>query len=232
MADNRYNRTTAPLHTGGDFYEYGGITRSVVLHQLARSSSEPADTAATPATPAFFKDVGVKTSSAGLAHVDISLRLGGAFNGEAYSVAFNGQRVSLRGTITRTSGDVTLAKVAVAHEGGSAKPAAWSSDTPNLHNVTITLAGSGDAVTARFGLRVLGVNSGGRLTINGKATKLKGYNRHTMSPTSGSALTLKEVQRDVDMLVDVGANFVRGAHYPQDQRFLDLCDEHGFFDPS
>ena len=30
-ADNRNNRTTAPVHTGGDFFEYGGLTRSVLL---------------------------------------------------------------------------------------------------------------------------------------------------------------------------------------------------------
>lgn len=34
LADNRFNRTTAPVHTGGDFYEYGGLTRSVLLHEL------------------------------------------------------------------------------------------------------------------------------------------------------------------------------------------------------
>ena len=29
------------------------------------------------------------------------------------------------------------------------------------------------------------------------------------------------------LLLDVGANFIRGAHYPQDPRWLDLCDEFG-----
>lgn len=38
---------------------------------------------------------------------------------------------------------------------------------------------------------------------------------------------LRQVARDVALLQEVGANFVRGAHYPQDQRFLDLCDEAG-----
>ena len=34
LADNRFNRTTAPLHTGGDFWHYGGLVRSVLLHDL------------------------------------------------------------------------------------------------------------------------------------------------------------------------------------------------------
>ena len=35
------------------------------------------------------------------------------------------------------------------------------------------------------------------------------------------------MEHDLALLREVGANFVRGAHYPQDQRFLDLCDEAG-----
>jgi hypothetical protein len=35
LADNRFNHTTAPMHTGGDFWHYGGLTRSVELHTLA-----------------------------------------------------------------------------------------------------------------------------------------------------------------------------------------------------
>eukprot|EP01045_Picozoa_sp_COSAG04_P041794 COSAG04_NODE_12882_length_630_cov_1.261770_2_plen_71_part_01 len=31
-ANNDFNKTTAPTHTGGDFYNYGGITRNVLLH--------------------------------------------------------------------------------------------------------------------------------------------------------------------------------------------------------
>jgi hypothetical protein len=45
--------------------------------------------------------------------------------------------------------------------------------------------------------------------------QLHGYNRHTMWPDSGSALTLEEVQTDVSLLQQLNANYVRGAHYAQ-----------------
>lgn len=35
------------------------------------------------------------------------------------------------------------------------------------------------------------------------------------------------MQTDVKLLKEANVNYVRGAHYPQDQRFLDLCDENG-----
>ncbi len=41
------------------------------------------------------------------------------------------------------------------------------------------------------------------------------YNRHTMWPDTGSALTLEEVQTDLALLQKVNANYVRGAHYAQ-----------------
>lgn len=48
-----------------------------------------------------------------------------------------------------------------------------------------------------------------------------------MWPDTGSALTLEQVQADVRLLQEANVNYVRGAHYPQDQRFLDACDEAG-----
>ena len=39
LADNRFNSTTAPLHTGGDFWHYGGLMRSVALHELRPKTS-------------------------------------------------------------------------------------------------------------------------------------------------------------------------------------------------
>ena len=41
LVDNRFNRTTAPVHTGGDFWHYGGLVRSVFLHDLPDDSQKP-----------------------------------------------------------------------------------------------------------------------------------------------------------------------------------------------
>jgi len=238
MADNRYNHTTAPCHTGGDFYEFGGLTRSVILHQVPAATAATAAatatadatttaaTATTAAVPTFIKSVSVMTASADLTSVNLTVMFGGSFNGESITVAFNGASAPTI-TVPITDAMLVLTNIKVSAKGDAEPPKPWTAAHPNLHTVKVVTSKSGDAVTARFGLRYLSINAGGRLLINGVATKLKGYNRHTMSPMSGSALTLKEVQKDVDLLVEVGANFVRGAHYPQDQRFLDLCDEKG-----
>merc|ERR1719247_3695180 len=51
-----------------------------------------------------------------------------------------------------------------------------------------------------------------------------GFNRHESAEGHRS---LPELERDMALLLESGANFIRGAHYPQDARWLDLCDEYG-----
>ena len=36
---------------------------------------------------------------------------------------------------------------------------------------------------------------------------------------------MAQIDADLALLQSVNVNYVRGAHYPQDQRFLDRCDE-------
>eukprot|EP00434_Breviolum_minutum_P021155 symbB.v1.2.018667.t1/scaffold1455.1/size117749/3 len=81
-----------------------------------------------------------------------------------------------------------------------------------------------DCSEVRFGLRTV-ATKGREILLNGAPVKLFGFNRHEL--TSSAVLSYEELLRDVQLLKEVGANFVRGAHYAQDQRFLDLCDEHG-----
>merc|ERR1719399_2364348 len=63
--------------------------------------------------------------------------------------------------------------------------------------------------------------------LNGERLVIRGVNRHENHAEGGIAMTADELHRDMSLLKELGANFVRGAHYSQDQRWLDLCDEHG-----
>ena len=63
--------------------------------------------------------------------------------------------------------------------------------------------------------------------LNGRPLRLFGYNRHEYCPNFGPSTPFSQMVNDVQLLRDMGCNFVRGSHYPQDQRFLDLCDEFG-----
>ncbi|CAE7938964.1 GUSB [Symbiodinium sp. KB8] len=103
----------------------------------------------------------------------------------------------------------------------------WHTTTPSLHRLSVALFREEemlDCYCARFGLRTVGTR-GDQLLLNGSPLKLLGFNRHDM--VDSPVVTYDQLLTDVLLLKDLGANFIRGAHYPQDQRFLDLCDEQG-----
>jgi beta-glucuronidase len=82
-------------------------------------------------------------------------------------------------------------------------------------------------VSIRFGLRRIEVHAGA-LWLNGERLQLRGYNRHEWHPNLGPCTPVLQMAADLQILRDLGCNFIRGSHYPQDQKFLDLCDELGF----
>lgn len=66
-----------------------------------------------------------------------------------------------------------------------------------------------------------------RLSLNGQVLKLHGWNHHTQWPETGASPTDQQLDDDLKQMIAAGTNYIRGAHYPQDQRWLDRIDEHG-----
>jgi beta-glucuronidase len=83
-----------------------------------------------------------------------------------------------------------------------------------------------DDMRVRFGIRQVAA-VGQQIHINGQPIRLLGCNRHEFHPNFGHTLPDATLVSDIQQLKDMGCNFVRGSHYPQDERFLDLCDEFG-----
>jgi beta-glucuronidase len=100
----------------------------------------------------------------------------------------------------------------------------WSPEAPNLHDLHVQLGS--DDMHERIGLRSVEVRDR-QILINGKARPLLGFCRHEAHPQFGCGLADHLIVSDLQMMIDAGCNFVRGSHYPQDIRFLDLCDEMG-----
>ena len=86
---------------------------------------------------------------------------------------------------------------------------------------------SGDTVKTQFGCRSIGFDPEKGFLLNGKPYRLCGAARHQDREGLGSALTAREHEEDIAMMLEMGANTVRLAHYQHDQYFYDLCDEKG-----
>ncbi len=111
-----------------------------------------------------------------------------------------------------------------------AAPQLWSPDSPALYTLECELIADGkmvDRYSTRCGIRYLTVSGKDGLQINGKSFFINGTNRHQEYPHVGNAVPPIAQKRDAALLKKGGRNFLRLAHYPQHQAFLDACDELG-----
>lgn len=111
-------------------------------------------------------------------------------------------------------------------------PEKWSAENPYLYHLLINLRdekGYGTEVIAhRVGFRSIELKDGVVL-INGVAIKFKGVNRHDSHPDLGRAVSLEHMVKDIELMKQSNINAVRTAHYPNDPRFYELCDEYGLY---
>ena len=84
-----------------------------------------------------------------------------------------------------------------------------------------------DKVESRFGCRKCEFDAEKGFLLNGKAYPLRGVSRHQDRPEVGNALTKEMHEEDMDLILEMGANTIRLAHYQHAQYFYDLCDEKG-----
>ncbi len=99
-------------------------------------------------------------------------------------------------------------------------------DDPYLYTARASLA-SGDEVCARFGCRAFEIDPQRGFLLNGRNYPLRGVSRHQDCRGVGPALAPEHHRRDMELILEIGANTLRLAHYQHAQEFYDLCDENG-----
>ncbi len=84
-----------------------------------------------------------------------------------------------------------------------------------------------DEVSVNFGCRSFDFNSEKGFILNGQPYPLRGVSRHQDRKGAGNAITNKMQDEDMALIMEMGANTIRLAHYQHDQYFYDLCDKYG-----
>jgi len=84
-----------------------------------------------------------------------------------------------------------------------------------------------DSVEQRIGLRSYYVDPDKGFFLNGKPLRLKGVCRHQDVWNQGWALSEADHQRDIKLIMEIGANAIRCAHYQHSDYFYSLCDQAG-----
>ncbi|WP_136689808.1 glycoside hydrolase family 2 TIM barrel-domain containing protein [Halorhabdus amylolytica] len=110
-------------------------------------------------------------------------------------------------------------------------PAKWTAETPNRYTLLVTVRDSKEVIEVvpqTIGFREVEIQDG-QLLVNGEPITIRGVNRHDFHPDRGRAVPLETMRRDVELMKRHNVNAVRTAHYPNDPRFYDLCDEYGLY---
>lgn len=101
---------------------------------------------------------------------------------------------------------------------------------PHLYSIEVSLLENDelvDKINSRFGCREFKVDSERGFILNGKEYALRGVSRHQDRAGVGNALSREHHEEDVSLILEMGANCVRLAHYQHDEYFYELCDEAG-----
>jgi beta-galactosidase len=108
-------------------------------------------------------------------------------------------------------------------------PDLWSPESPHLYRcrVTLTTPAGHTSLDERFGIRQTEFVEHGPFKLNGKRVLLRGTQRHADHAGVAAAMSDDQVRAEMRLIREMGANFIRLAHYQQDRLVLDLCDELG-----
>jgi len=108
----------------------------------------------------------------------------------------------------------------------------WSAEDPYLYNLQINLYNSQEEViesfTQQVGFKRVEIIDG-NLLVNGKAIMFRGVNRHEWDPVRGRSITEETMIKDIQLMKENNINAVRTSHYPNQERWYELCNEYGLY---
>lgn len=205
-----------------DFTLYGGLYRCVHLVNVPAISLE-----------AVHTRIDYETGKPATVHVTARLYAPAARAGSAldrsvdlHVAIFDPQdRCMHRETLRRTlwQDETELCQCIVEH------PQLWSPRAPNLYRCEVSVSSGDGAMTAshRFGVRHTRFDEHGPFYLNGERLLLRGTHRHQDHAGFAAAMPDDLMRQEMRLIRDMGANFIRLAHYQQSRLILDQCDELG-----
>jgi beta-galactosidase len=110
-------------------------------------------------------------------------------------------------------------------------PLRWDVDSPKLYTAMTTVRAGGQAVdqeSTRFGVRTIEFTADDGFHLNGRRVQLQGVCLHHDQGPLGSAFYPRAMERQLEIMRDMGVNAIRTSHNPPAPELLELCDRMGF----
>ncbi len=191
-----------------DFWRLSGISRGVYLYTREKQRLE---------------DVHVLAAADGSLQVDAEVTSG------ISSLAFELQDACGR-SVSSFSATPRRGKAQARVQVPDVRP--WSAELPYLYTLRVSARdGKGaevEGTSLQVGFRTVEIK-GGQLLVNGQPVLIKGTDRHELSPFKGYEVSEADMLADIRIMKQLNINAVRTSHYPNDPRWLSLCDRYGLY---
>ena len=214
LAVRVYKRSTASFIEDQDMYRFSGIFRDVNL--LALPDAHIVDLDLKPEVNADFKS-GILTVKATVSGTNATLEL---------NVTDQDQQLLATQTQTGT-GKVLFKKIAFNNLK------LWSPTSPTLYQLLIKVYDDQhqllEVVPYQFGFRKVELREDKVIYVNNHRLILNGVNRHEWNAHSGRVISLDDMRKDIQIMLDNNINAVRTCHYPDQLSWYHLCDEAGLY---
>ncbi len=198
--DNKRKRENVPT-VNQDWWNYGGITRSVHLITVPKS---------------HINDYSVQLPKGVTNAITGWVSVANGKDGDAVSIAIP----ELKKTVN------TVLKNGKAEFSIKAKPKLWSPTSPKTYEVVLKTAT--DEITDQIGFRTI-ATEGSKILLNGKQIFLKGISIHEEAPfKTGRVVSVEECKILLEWAKELGCNFIRLAHYPHSEAMVREAEKMGF----
>jgi len=226
--DNSHNENIPPL--SADFTFYGGIYRNVSLvaidpvHFSCNKYGSNSIYISTPVVDQKNATIQVRSVITNHSSSDRRIKINSVVYDKAGKKVANTFSITTLGPGTDSAG--TQQTISISN------PKLWSPEAPYLYTVTTEIRDAAsnrllDMLSNPLGLRWFNFDAEKGFSLNGNPLKLIGASRHQDYKGMGNAVPGKLARKDVALIKEMGGNFLRIAHYPQDPSVLKACDELG-----
>ena len=188
--DNKRHAEDVPTQIF-DWWNYGGITRDVLLVDVAET---------------YVENFNLQLLSLEGRRLGFSVKLNKAEAGHKVTLSIPELKIK-KDLVTNSEGTATTYM--------KAKPVLWSPATPKLYKVEVSL--NGETISDEIGFRKIETR-GKQILLNGEPIYLKGISIHEEKPYGGGrANSTEDAHTLLSWAKELGCNFVRLAHYPHNE---------------
>lgn len=223
--NNEANLEIIPLV--GDFNNYGGIYRPVQLIVTPPVCITPLDYA----SPGIY--LKQRNVSKERAEVEVLTKISNAGEGEA-AITYETTILDAAGAVVQSNADqhtLAIGENALSHDYTIENPHLWNGKKdPYLYQVRVELKQNGrtiDSKTEPLGLRFFRIDANEGFFLNGEPIDLRGVSRHQDRQGKASAISEADHREDMDLMLEMGINALRLAHYQHAELMYDLTDSAG-----